>query len=87
MQDCNLLVDSEVYAAATTAPMLHGKQYNRSIRGLTLAFEAMMEHYICRFMKWCPTEIPSTVWDKLETALSYLCIGNDQPCDASLSDL
>ena len=84
---CDLLVDSEVYAAATTAQMLDGKQYNRSIRGLTLAFEAMMEHCICRFMKWCPTEIPGTVWDKLETALSSLCIGNDQPCDASLSDL
>ena len=33
---CDLLIDSEMYAAATTAQMLDGKQYKRAVRGFTL---------------------------------------------------
>ena len=38
----NVLVESGVYAAATANQMLNGKQFHRAVRGLTLAYEAMM---------------------------------------------
>lgn len=38
----DLLVDSEVYAPNSAMQMLLGKQFNRAVRGLTLAYEALM---------------------------------------------
>jgi len=37
----DLLVDSGVYAGCTVDQMLSGKQFNRAIRGLTIAYEAL----------------------------------------------
>ena len=68
----DLLVDSEVYAAGTTAQMLIGKQYNRSVRAITLAFEVMMHQYIVQFFKWCDNQISSSVWQMLDDAHSKI---------------
>ena len=65
-----LLVDSGVYAEATVGMMLAGKEFHRSIRGLTLAFEAMMQLFLVELLRWCYTDegtaIPSTVWRHME---------------------
>jgi hypothetical protein len=88
---CDLLIDSEMYAAATTAQMLDGKQYKRAVRGFTLAFEAMMEHYICSFIKWCPNEMPRSVLEQLDNAKSAFsntsATETHPTCAESVSDL
>ena len=39
-----ILIDTDVYAYASVDQMLSGKQYMRSVRGLTLVYEAMMKY-------------------------------------------
>jgi hypothetical protein len=63
----DLLVDSGVYAGCTVDQMLSGKQFNRAIRGLTLAYEALSSLWLCAFFKWCDENgqietIPQDVW-------------------------
>ena len=63
----DLLVDSGVYAGCTVDQMLSGKQLNRAIRGLTLAYEALSSVWFCAFFKWCDENgqietIPQDVW-------------------------
>jgi hypothetical protein len=45
----DLLVDSGVYAGCTVDQMLSGKQLNRAIRGLTLAYKALRSVWFCAF--------------------------------------
>lgn len=49
----DMLVDSGVYAACTADQMLSGKQFNRSVRGLTLAYESLMHCFIQALLQWC----------------------------------
>ncbi|VDI73510.1 Hypothetical predicted protein, partial [Mytilus galloprovincialis] len=42
----DLLVDSSVYASGTVDQMLNGKEFNRAVRALTLAFEALHNNQI-----------------------------------------
>ena len=51
-----LLVESEVYAGNTVDQMLSGKQFNHSMRGLTLAYEALSEVWLKSFFSWCELE-------------------------------
>ena len=69
----DLLVESEVYAGNTVDQMLSGKQFNRSVRGLTLAYEALSEVWLKSFFSWCELErklqqIPASVWCKITNA-------------------
>ncbi|CAG2187720.1 unnamed protein product [Mytilus edulis] len=63
----DLLVDSGIYASNTADQMLVGKQFNRGVRGLTLAFEALMVLLFKAFFNWCRDEnrmktIQPNVW-------------------------
>ncbi|VDI78141.1 Hypothetical predicted protein [Mytilus galloprovincialis] len=49
----DLMVDSGVYAGCTVDQMLLGKQFNRSVRGLTLVYEALRSLWFASFFKWC----------------------------------
>ena len=68
----DLLVDSDVYGAATVEQMLQGKQYHRAVRGLTLIFEALTCVQLKAFWKWCEStnqlrKIPDELWQQLLT--------------------
>ncbi|CAG2209484.1 unnamed protein product [Mytilus edulis] len=63
----DLLVDSGIYASNTVDQMLVGKQFNRGVRGLTLAYEALMVLWFKAFFNWCRDEnrmktIQPNVW-------------------------
>ncbi|CAG2215547.1 NOC4 [Mytilus edulis] len=63
----DLLVDSGIYASNTVDQMLVGKQFNRGVRGLTLAYEALMVLLFKAFFNWCRDEnrmktIQPNVW-------------------------
>ncbi|VDI49888.1 Hypothetical predicted protein [Mytilus galloprovincialis] len=63
----DLMVDSGVYAGCTVDQMLLGKQFNRSVRGLTLVYEALRSLWFASFFKWCEENdgidaIPKDVW-------------------------
>ncbi len=67
-----MLVDSDVYAAGTVDMMLEGKQFHRAVRGLTLAYEAVMQLFLIEFLNWCGIHertIPLPVWLLLSTTL------------------
>ena len=49
----DLLVDSSVYAARTVDQMLNGKEINRNVRALTLAYEALSVSWLDAFFSWC----------------------------------
>ena len=49
----DLLVDSSVYAAGTVDQMLNGKELNRAVRALMLAYEAMSVSWLDTFFSWC----------------------------------
>jgi hypothetical protein len=50
----DLLIDTSVYASATTDQMLAGKQFNRGVRGLMLAYEALSALRLASsFFLWC----------------------------------
>ena len=70
------LVESGVYASCTVEQMLSGKQFNRAVRSLTLAYEATMSLWLSSFFDWCQTNdhflnIPDDIWHYL-----LLCHGN-----------
>ena len=72
----DLLVESGVYASCTVEQMLSGKQFNRAVRSLTLAYEATMSLWLSSFFDWCQTNdhflnIPDDIWHYL-----LLCHGN-----------
>ena len=48
----NMLADSETYAAATVDSMMDGKQFHRAVRGLTLAYEALIQILVIDFLQW-----------------------------------
>ncbi|CAG2226443.1 unnamed protein product [Mytilus edulis] len=63
----DLHVDSAIYASNTVDKMLVGKQFNRGVRGLTLAYEALMVLLFKAFFNWCRDEnrmktIQPNVW-------------------------
>ena len=67
----DLLVDSGVYASGTVDQMLLGKQFNRAVRGLSLAYEALMSVFLGAFFKWCCDNgridnIPQEFWSQLK---------------------
>ncbi|VDI38276.1 Hypothetical predicted protein [Mytilus galloprovincialis] len=69
----DLLVDSSVYASGTVDQMLNGKEFNRAVRALTLAFEALYVSLLSAFFKWCVDKdviksFPITFW----SSLSYI---------------
>ena len=49
----DLLVDASVYAAGTVDQMLNGKEFNRAVRALTLAYEALGVSWLDAFFSWC----------------------------------
>ena len=67
----DLLVESGIYAEATVNMMLAGKQFHRSVRGLTLAYEALMQIFLEEFIKWLETHQTSqptarAVWEGIQ---------------------
>lgn len=74
----DMLVDSGLYAANSADQMLLGKQFHRSVRGLTLTYEALMCMLLAQFQHWCQENgnfFPQIVWDQLEDA--YLSLQSD----------
>ena len=53
-----MLVDPGVYASKTAENMLHGKQFHRSVRGLTLIYDALMSIMIENLFKMLETSLP-----------------------------
>ena len=49
----SFLVESGFYAASTADQMLAGKQFNRALRGLTLAYETLTAMTLAAFVTWC----------------------------------
>lgn len=49
----DLLVDSSVYAVGTVDQMLNGKEINRALRALTLAYEALSVSWLDARFSWC----------------------------------
>jgi hypothetical protein len=49
----DLLIDSSIYASATTDQMLAGKQFNRGVRGLMLPYEALSALRLASYFRWC----------------------------------
>ena len=45
-------VDSGVYAASTADQMFAGNQFNRALRGLTLAYETLRAMKLVAFVAW-----------------------------------
>ena len=69
----DFLVDSGVYAASTAYQMLAGKQFNRALRGLTLAYETLTAMKLAAFAAWCERSggshvVSPVVWGKLADA-------------------
>ena len=63
----DMLVDSSVYATGTVDHMLNGKQFNRAVRCLTLAYETLCALWLSAFFRWCKANkifenIPEDVW-------------------------
>ncbi|CAC5408181.1 unnamed protein product [Mytilus coruscus] len=63
----DLMADSGVYAGCTVDQMLLGKQFNLSVRGLTLVYEALRSLWFVSFFRWCEENdgidaIPKDVW-------------------------
>ncbi|KAK3085631.1 hypothetical protein FSP39_006444 [Pinctada imbricata] len=66
----DLLIDSGTYAPCTVEQMFLGKQFNRAVRSLTLAYEALKSLWLMAFFDWCDTEghlsnLPEEVWETL----------------------
>ncbi len=83
----DLLADSGVYAPNTVDQMLSGKQFNRAVRGLTLAYEAFSQLWMESFLEWCTHEnlldkIPNHVWKLLCDVQSSF-----REKDASIADM
>lgn len=69
----DLLIDSSTYAAATADQMLAGKQFNRGVRGLMLAYEALSSLRLLSFFRWCEeNELLNAVPDEFWTTVSDL---------------
>jgi hypothetical protein len=51
----DLLVESGIYASCTVEQMLSGKQFNRAVCALTLAYEALMSLWLSTCFNWCVT--------------------------------
>ena len=71
----DLLVDSSVYAAATVDQMLSGKQFNRAVRGLMLAYEGICSLWWVSFFRWCHGKdvfgrLPLDTWSLLSSFAS-----------------
>ena len=49
----DLLVESSVYASRTVELMLNGKEFNRAVRALTLAYETLRVLWFAAFFSWC----------------------------------
>lgn len=49
----DLLVESSVYASRTIELMLNGKEFNRAVRALTLAYETLRVLWFAAFCSWC----------------------------------
>ncbi len=89
----DLLVDSDVYAENTVDQMLAGKQFFRAVRGITLAYECLMQFWLSSFLEWCAsekcpsqmdTEIPHDVKQMLEAA--HVSFGSIEADRRSSSD-
>ena len=52
----DMLADSETYATATVDSMMDGKQFHRAVRGLTLAYEALIHILVSDFLEWFEEE-------------------------------
>ena len=66
----DLLIDSGTYAPCTVEQMLLGKQFNRAVRSLVLAYEALKSLWLSSFFDWCDNEghisnLPEEVWETL----------------------
>ena len=69
----DFLVDSGVYAASTADQMLAGKQFNRVLSELTLAYETLTAMKLAAFVAWCERSggshvVSPVVWRKLADA-------------------
>ena len=69
----DFLVDSGVYAASTADEMPAGKQFNRALRGLTLAYETPTVMKLAAFVVWCERSgeshvVSPVVWRKFADA-------------------
>ena len=69
----DFLVDSGVYVASTADQMLAGKQFNRALRGLTLAYQTLIAMKLAAFVAWCERSggsqvVSPIVWRKLADA-------------------
>ncbi|KAK3108189.1 hypothetical protein FSP39_002876 [Pinctada imbricata] len=67
----DLLTDSGVYAGNTVEHMLHGKEFNRSTRALTLVYDALVTVQIQSCLSWCIendrlTAIPAEVFESVK---------------------
>jgi hypothetical protein len=71
-----------VYAANTADQMLAGKQFLRAVRGLTLAYEALMQLLFTVFLEWCEKDetrrIPAHLWHHLEDMIATFQQGTKQ---------
>ena len=78
----DLLVESGVYASNTVDQMLNGKQFHRSVRGLILSYEALMQLLLSEFLKWCSLEptrrIPEEMCDHLKDTWAAMEQGTQQ---------
>ena len=77
----DLLVESGIYAEGTVDMMLMGKQFHRSVRGLALVFEEMMQQLLKEFFSWVDTKgsspLLTPMWDQLKTTLGELETGRE----------
>ena len=69
----DFLVDSGVYVASTTDQVLVGKQFNRALRGLALAYQTLIAMKLAAFVAWCEISggshvVSPVVWRKLADA-------------------
>ena len=67
----DFLVASGVYAASTADQMFAGKQFNRALRGLTLAYETFTAMKLAAFVAWCERSggshvVSPVVWRQLD---------------------
>ena len=87
----SLLVESGVYAEGTVEMMLTGKHFHRAVRGLTLAYEALMQMYLAEFLRWCSKEdhrnIEDEFWTQLQETLSAISSGDTHRIRSSMEEL
>ncbi len=65
----NLLHESGVFAARTVQHMLRGKEYDKSLKDLIMADEALTRHLYSKFKSWCAlkeTDISQQVTELLQ---------------------